>query len=1011
MDQDVIGWSTTDITLLIQSLAQPAIEQYVHDHPYLQQRALAGFSKRLPPNYAQRLANYLAQRAALYQQNLQELIKCWRQEKSSLCEAIEKMEAPITLDALSPLLQQHGGRDILSALHTDPRAESFGELLAVLRQGIERGEIPLKGAPAPAPTQPARVPGKLALPAAPASQAPGTAMGPANRRAPAAVATLSRPPGGLPHSAVALSTPKTTVELFAALEAELQALQTIQQTIETCGAQLTQHQTSDDAQALQRVIEKLTAAQQKRKEGFARLAALDSALLKALRAETQQAEATGQAEGLSARLPSDTTPGAISEASARLQAFHQISERLTAALTQNEQRLAALKAAPAAIETLLREIEELEGESGPLRGRLANLKTTVPENATTRHIERAVQVAERVREQALTLRNGLLEDWNTHLLRTCRDSESLLNQSLHLSADLPEITNLQQSLQQARAVLATPLVPNPPVPLPFPPSQIIACRAQLNQQSDRLRQTLATYNPQIALAFLQDFEQQTGQEAELTPQQLQKVGAALVGAASLRNGYAGLIWRVGATLLAALDNTTAEQFYERFGFAAVATAIGVSLRNGDFPLGLGFAENAYLFYTDAEVSSIFKHERVLDILSYNCGAYTFPPLPADCFASASPAVRQAALELLARAEQINFPTALGLQLSAALLAAAASAEERAQAGQLLIHHLISQRQHVNAYCVWRALVSEQPNLYSNAVGLEALFSLIWHFTLDTHTPTAPLAALCSDGSLQEASSYVPGIALALTLGALALARARHPRGEEWSIFFLDMLRDHHHYLALSDALRARLPKLSGAAKGEDTEALRQQQAILAQFNAALAEAERRLQVSNYRFAPTKQMRNQIDAQLQPVLAALQQGLEPPGMLDADLRDADPIELTTALIQEVEKTRRQEGRDPIEGNDLKKLRKDLEHVLRQLIDADGKRAELVALGVNVAVPGAEHGNEGDAASPDQPDNLPADFPSWESHEALQSELRRLLADAPQSRDLLQQALPDSSLEVD
>ncbi len=661
---------------------------------------------------------------------------------------------------------------------------------------------------------------------------------------------------------------------------------------------------------------------------------------------------------------------------------------------------------------MLREIEELDGESGPLRARLANLKITVPENATTRQIERALQVAERLREQALTLRNGLLEDWNTYLLRACRDSESLLNQSLHLSADLPEITNLQQSLEHARTVLATPLVPDPPVPLPFPPRKIIACRQQLNQHSDRLRRTLATYNPQIALAFLQEFEEQAGSVAELPSQQLQKVGAALVGAASLRAGYSGLIWRVGATLLAALDNATAEQFYERFGFAAVATAIAVSLRNGDFPLGLGFAEKEYLFYTDAEVSSVFKHERVLDILSYNCGAYTFPALPADCFASASPAVRQAARELLASAEQINFPAALGLQLSAALLAAAASPEERAQAGQLLIRSLMRQRQHVNAYCVWRALVMEQPNLYSNATGLEALFSLIWHFTLDTHTPTAPLAALCSDASLQEASSYVPGIALALTLGALALARARHPRGEEWSDFFLDVLRDHHHYLALSDALRARLPRPSGDfAEGEDAEVFGRQQAILAQFNAALAEAERRLQVSNYRFAPTKQMRNQIDAQLQPALAALQQGLEPSGVLGVDLREADPVELTSALIQEAEKIRRQEGHGPIEGNDLKKLRKDLEHVIRQLIDADGKRAELAALGVNVAALCAEHGNEADAASPDQPGNLPGDFPSWENHEAMQSELRRLLTDAPGARDLLQQALPDLSLEVD
>ncbi len=1002
MDQDVIGWSPADIALLIQSLARPSVEQFVHDHPFLQQRALAGFSKRLPPNYPQRLANCLAQRAELYQQTLQELIKHWRQEKQSLCEIVEHLEPPITLETLAPLLAQHGGRDILAALHTDPRAETFGDTLSALRLGIERREIPLDP-PTPAPGRRGSTSPEPSAPPSSQQQAPTT--GPANHRAAAApssaaaVATLPRPSGGLPHPVSPPPAPKTTLELFAALETELQALHTIQQTIETCGAQLAQHQQADDPQALARILEKLNAAHQKRIEGFARFAALDSELLSALHAETQQAEAAGQVEGLSASLPASTPPSAISEASARLQAFRQTRERLTAALTLNEQRLAALKAAPATIETLLHEIDELEGESGPLRARLAALKTTVPENASVRQIERALQMAEKVREQALTLRNGLLQDWHTHLLRACRDSESLLNQSLHLSADLPEITNLQQSLQQARAILAALLIPDAPVPLPFPPAQIIAHRQQLLQHGDHLRRALATYNPQIALAFLHDVE--LNGPAELTPLYLQQVGAALVGAASLRAGYSGVIWRVGATLLAALDNTAAEQFYERFGFAAVATAIAASLRNGDFPLGLTFAENEYLFYTDADIGSVFSHERVLDILSYTCATATFPTFPADCFANASPAVRRAALELLLRAAHINFPPALRLQLSAALLAAATSPEERAQAGRLLIRSLIDQRQSLNAYCAWRALALEQPNLYPDQTGLDALFSLIWRFTLDAHTPTAPLAALCADSALQEASFYVPGIALALALAALALARARHPRGEEWGAFFLDALHDHHHYLAISDALRARFPRPADEpADSEESEVQSKQHDMQAQLNAALAEADRRIQVSNYRFAPTKQLRNQIDAQLQPILAALQQGHAPAGDLGHQLHEADPSNLAKILIQEAEKNRRQEGRDPIEGDDLKKLRKDLENLLKHLVEAARARSELAALRT-------QSGSGAAYLPPDQPD---ANNLSWENHETIQAELRRLLTDAPQSRDLLQQALPNISLDL-
>src|SRR5579859_570428 len=853
MDLDPVGWSTEDITLLIQSLARTAIEQFVHDHPFLQQRALAGFSKRLPPNYPQRLASHLSQRAAIYQQTLQELIKFWRQEKQPLCDVIEQLEAPHTLEALSPLIEQHGGRAVLSTLHTNAHADTLGEILTALKQGINRGEIPLE----PTAPPPARDSGKLPMAGAPAAPAPTTAPAAANRRErpsgalSTVAATLPRPSGSLAYRSETPAAPKTIPEFLAALETQLQSLHTIQQTIETSGVQLTQHQTSDDPQALPRILEKLNAAYQKRTEGLARFGALESDLLNALRTETQQAEAAGQVEGLSDSLPPDTPATTLSEASAHIQAFQQARERLTAALTLNEQRLSALKAEPAAIETLLREIEELEGETGPLRAKLANLKTTAPENATTRQIERALQTAEKMHAQAASLRNGLLQDWHNHLLRAYSDAESLLNQSLHLSADLPEITNLHQSLQKARILLDTPLAPNAPVPLPFPPAQMITCRQQLNQQSEHLRQALATYNPQIALAALQDFEQHDS--ADLTPQQLQKIGAALVGAASLQAGYSGLIWRVGATLLAALDNTAAEQFYERFGFVAVATAIAASLRNGDFPLGLAFAEKDYLFYTDADIGSVFKHERVLGILNSTCGASLFPALPPHCFAASSPAVRQAALELLSRAAQFNFPEALRLQLSAALLAEAASPDERAQAARLLSRSLIDQQQHLNAYCVWRALALEQPNLYTDPTGQEALFSLIWRFGLDTHTPSAQLAMLCADSDLQEASSYVPGIALALALGSLSLARAQHPRGEAWAILFLDMLRDHHHYLAISDALRARLPKQPGkGSEDEDTEEGHKQviQTIQAELSAALAEADRRLQVSNYRFAPT-----------------------------------------------------------------------------------------------------------------------------------------------------------------
>jgi hypothetical protein len=1005
MDQNAAGWSVEDISLLLQTLGQQPTQQFVREHPHLQ-RVLHGWSTRLPPHYVSLLANPLAQRSPLAQQTLKELLKLWRQKHQPLCEAIERLEPPLTLEALAPLIEEHGGNAVLSALHLDPRAETLGETRTALKEGIGRKAIPAEAQPAPG-----RDSGKPAKSGNTGTQASSPGSGAAPHKESAAspastsAATLPRPSGGLARRAASTGAPKTTNELFAALEAELHTLQTIQQTITTSAAQLAQTQTADDAQMLQRALDKLNAAYQKRLESFARFAALNAELLEKLQGETQQAEASGQVEGLSASLPSEAAPTTIHEASERIQALQQVRDRLNAALTQNEQHLAALKAAPAAIETLLHQIEELRGESGSLRASLASLKADIPAHADARRVKPALQVARALQAQATAQRDQLIQDWRDRLQRAYQDSESLLNQSLHLSADLPEITNLQHTLQEAIPLLETLVAPQVPTPLPFPPGHIISCYEALGQCGEQLRRTLANYTPQIALATLHEFEQSSF--TELTAQQLQKVGAALVGAAALAEGYSGLIWRVGATILAALDNAAAEQFYERYGFAAVAMAIVASLRAGDFPLGLTFAEKDYLFYTDAEIASVFKHERVLGIIRDACAADAFPPLPPDCFAHASPAVRQAARQLLARASQIGLPEPLPLQLSAALLDVAATQEERAEAGRILIQNLLDHQQHLNAYCVWRALALEQTNLYSDSTGLDALYGLIWRLSLATNAPGAQLAAICGDVTLQEVSSFVPGVALALALGSLSLAHSRYPHGEEWALFFLDMLRDHHHYLAVSDALRARLPKaVDEPVESDDT--TDQRRALQAQFSAALAEANRRIQGSNYRFAPTKQMRNQIDALLKPLLTALQQGLAPTGELGASLHDADPLELARMLIQDAEKIRRQEGRDPIEGNDLKKLRKDLENLLKHLIDAAARRAELVAQGIDIPAVLGQAASNGDHAA-GEPEEPPADQ-HWEIHESLYPELRRLLGEVPQANDLLQRALPDISFDL-
>lgn len=1005
MDQDAVAWSAEEIATLIQQMSRASVEQFVRKHQYLQRTALAGHSMRLPKDYPLRLARVLAQRGYANQQELKQLLERWRQDHPAVCQSVQQLEPPLSLEMLQPLIEQYGGLDVLSALRTDPRADKLSEVSAALKQGMEQGEI------SRAPTQP--TPHELAAHNGKAEE-PTPPPEPTEARAPQGTELTTqaphRPGRAVPRLASATNGttthPQTVAEYVSALESQIQAIAAVEKTAMGYGEQLTQPSTVHNPLAVQRIAEKLLAASQKQSEGVRHFTELVGELLELLRSEVQQAEAAGLIERLAVQLPTAPAVTTSDEARAHLQLIQQVRERLSAALARYEQQRAALSSAPGVIVRLLEEIDGLEGESGPLRASLAGLKAMIAERTADQKIEQALKRAEQIQEKAIQLRDKNLENWTSNLQRACRDAETLLNQSLHLSTDLPEVTNLQQTLEQARSLLAIPLPFKQPLPIPFPPTRIIACHATLRQQNDHLRQALAAYNPQIALATLEDFEQMGNTPS--SPQQLREIGAALVGAASLVDGYSGLIWRVGSKLLMMLDSAEAEQFYERYGYAAVATGLAASLRAGDFPLALTFAE--HLFYTGADVASVFAHPRVLETLSEVCASAQLPRLTSERFAHASPAIRKAALALLGVASEITLPAPLHLQLSAALLAAATTPEERAQAGLAFIQALLAQEHYLNAYCVWRALAQEQPDLYSHPVGLETLYRLVWWLTLDTHLPGAHLAMLCSDSTLQQEGFVVPGIALALCLGSLVVARANHPQGEELAQFYADMLRG-HHYLALSDTLLAQLPSYEDAARDVTPEEAARNQAIQessAAFAAALAEADRRIQVSNYRFAPTKQMRNQIDVRLKAALAAFQQPEELRDELALSLMESEPDEIARALIEQEEKNRRQFGFEPIEGDDLKKLRKDLENVAAHLSLAARKRAQLLQLGMNLR--SIKHFSGG-LPQPQPQETAEEAAAEWRpKDEPLLQDVHRILAEVPQARRLLQRALPLLSLEL-
>ncbi len=156
------------------------------------------------------------------------------------------------------------------------------------------------------------------------------------------------------------------------------------------------------------------------------------------------------------------------------------------------------------------------------------------------------------------------------------------------------------------------------------------------------------------------------------------------------------------------------------------------------------------------------------------------------------------------------------------------------------------------------------------------------------------------------------------------------------------------------------------------------------------------------------MRNQIDIRLKAALAALQQPEELRDELALRLMEDDPEEIARALIEQEEKNRRQLGFESIEGDDLKKLRKDLENVATHLSLAARKRAQLLQLGMSLR---SIKRFSGGLSQPQPQDSEEEATTEWRpKDEPLLQDVHRILAEVPQARRLLQRALPLLSLEL-
>lgn len=413
---------------------------------------------------------------------------------------------------------------------------------------------------------------------------------------------------------------------------------------------------------------------------------------------------------------------------------------------------------------------------------------------------------------------------------------------------------------------------------------------------------------------------------------LEQFAPAVVVGATVREGYSGLAWEAGTELLAGgkLYDRDPVQFFEAFGWEALANGICASLREKHILEGLSYVKVPFLPPTNDV--HILDHPQVVKAILDGLAETPRPFVRPAELGAADEEVQYEFGELLQRLVALGADEELCLQWSSCALRVlpTQSLPYRAAAVSLLRTLLRSER-NIAAYYVYRALAEQIEELWDDPVSLEVLRTLISQYWQDSPNGHEVLVQLCADDEvLRHCRQHSDTLVM---LGALAIHLSRHYDYDQvapaaWR-FVNDLLEDSAWLSSVfGDYLESgTLPELPTTFAGEL--ALRREE-----LDSAVRSAERAMRRRQYKqIALAGRIYNEnLQHVFYPILEAVQSSQFSEGVLD-QIRGLDPESLV------VDSGLQRLAPYPIEGRVLRKMIRDHVQIIEALESAAQARAEL------------------------------------------------------------------------
>lgn len=199
--------------------------------------------------------------------------------------------------------------------------------------------------------------------------------------------------------------------------------------------------------------------------------------------------------------------------------------------------------------------------------------------------------------------------------------------------------------------------------------------------------------------------------------EIEQIGTALVATAELPDQYSGRLWAIGEDILlrVMLGKFEARDFYDRFGYSAVARALHVALERDEIVQAVGFLDTEFLppigDSRADRIHALLCEPTIRDVFE-EAGAIGALRLEPEKFDELDAARHRALLILLDHADDLALPIRVRLQWAAMLHnVAPLESEMHRRVSCLFLGTLLRTGRYLSLYYSLKALGTSYPDLW------------------------------------------------------------------------------------------------------------------------------------------------------------------------------------------------------------------------------------------------------------------------------------------------------------